>query len=155
MRELIAEFRKEVDLTMREHVDGLQRELVEATSRVEATFVKSSFELLQDEVGWLRAQFEGMAYILDKPANYPSERNYARRDPVGKETSRQGIERSLGALRMGPPHPAAAATTPLPDVRFMALQYYILYRLEDTREDADSYDRRTMLTKRKAMYHRI
>ena len=64
MKELIAEFRKEVHLTMREHVDGLHRELVEATSRVENNFVrKSPFEFLQDEVGQLRAQVEVMDHV--------------------------------------------------------------------------------------------
>ncbi len=53
-REIIAEFKKEMDLTMKEHVDGLHRELINITSRVESNFVKkSSFEVLQDEVSQL------------------------------------------------------------------------------------------------------
>ena len=41
MREIGMEFRKEVDLTIKKHADGLHRQLIEATARVEARFVKN------------------------------------------------------------------------------------------------------------------
>ena len=147
---------------MRDHVDGLHREIVEANSRVEHNFVKkSSFELLQDEVSQLRTLVEGMAQTHCKLPIYPSRIVDSRRDAAEEEARhprenfRNLDRRNPGALRTGPPHPDIVATMPFPDVRFRTLLDYRLYRLADMRDDVDSYDRKMMSTKRKVMYHRM
>ena len=133
MKELIAEFRKEVDLTMREHVDGLHRELIEATSRVENNFVsKSSFEILQDEVGKLRAQVEGMAHVQGNRVKGTAFAGVNRKktgDVKGCSSHHNGDR--VTTLHMGPSLPDTAAVIPFSDVRFRALLDYRLYHLSE------------------------
>ena len=122
---------------------------------MEHNFVKkSSFELLQNEVIQLRAQVEVMAHAQAK-----AHVDEARRKVVDhqgrkwREESQGNSRPGVGILRMGSSHPYIVATIPFPDVRFRALLDYRLYRLADVREDVDSYDRKMMSAKKKAMYH--